>query len=213
MRCENIENLIAAYADGELDGMQKDLVKAHIEACPRCAELYREYLALNEALSACAERAPDDLCDKVMAAVQKEKAAAVKPMRGVRFGRAASFIGVGVAALLCISVVSSVIVKYMWQNGGAMEAPESQEPSWTQGGAFAPGEEGTMDSPTLEDAADEVEQESIAPADTDDDEKMDDVTAEPEAPGAVESTVPETTTEETTAEESTSALPDGGEHD
>ncbi len=118
MRCENIEKLIAAYADGELEGVQKDFVKAHIESCPHCAELYREYLALNDALCASAERAPDDLCDKVMAAVREEKAAPAARSRGILLGRAATWMGVGVAAVLCVSVATTALVRHMAENAG-----------------------------------------------------------------------------------------------
>ncbi|MBR5881702.1 MAG: zf-HC2 domain-containing protein [Clostridia bacterium] len=131
MRCENIEKLIAAYADGELEGVQKDFVKAHIENCPHCAELYREYLALNEALGACAERAPDDLCDKVMAAIREEKAAPATKSRGIMLGRAATWMGVGVAAMLCISVATTALVRHMVNNAGQnveSELPGDQAP-------------------------------------------------------------------------------------
>ena len=180
MRCENIEKLIAAYADGELEGVQKDFVKAHIENCPHCAELYREYLALNEALGACAERAPDDLCDKVMAAIREEKAAPATKSRGIMLGRAATWMGVGVAAMLCISVATTALVRHMINNAGQnveSELPGDQAPGTqasTEDGNWMPEctepeqttEEGTYESTRAETDGVESAPEEALPEDS-----------------------------------------------
>lgn len=172
MRCEIIEKLIVAYADGELEGVQKDLVKAHIENCPHCAELYREYLALNDALCACAERAPDDLCDKVMAVIREEKAAPAAKSRGILLGRAAAWMGACVAAMLCISVATTALVRHMAGNAGddiEIEssttdcAPEAEGP--TAGGLWMPEETDASpdDNVTLEQTGEDVTYEGTLP--------------------------------------------------
>jgi anti-sigma factor RsiW len=39
MSCERIEDLLVAYADGELDASGRDEVESHLRACPACAGL------------------------------------------------------------------------------------------------------------------------------------------------------------------------------
>ncbi|MBQ7378753.1 MAG: zf-HC2 domain-containing protein, partial [Clostridia bacterium] len=113
-RCEKIEKLLAAYADGELNESQKALVEQHVAHCPHCAALLDEYLALNDALASCTVKAPEGFAERVMEAVQHTKQAA-PTARGVRLGRIAPFVGVGVAAVLCIGILGSGLVQRMGQ--------------------------------------------------------------------------------------------------
>ncbi len=115
--CKQIEKLLSAYADGELNEQQKALVAQHVAHCPHCAALLDEYLALNAAIADCAVQAPEGFTERVMQAVEREQKAPVKPQgRGVRLGRIAPFVGIGVAAVLCISIVSSSLVRYVTKN-------------------------------------------------------------------------------------------------
>lgn len=180
MHCDQMEELIAAYADGELQGEQKQQLEAHLAECPHCADLYREYLALNEALACCEKRAPEDLCDKVMQTIHQQNAVPVKQPRGIRLGRAAGWIGVGVAAMLCISVATTALVRHMVLNAGNGDVDAvPQEPLTTEDGNFMP-EEITMP-------------EHMMPSD---DEAM-----TPEAPSMEEPTAENATMEEITTEE------------
>jgi len=46
MKCNDAAVLIAAYADGETNGLRSRSVKAHLSTCPDCATKYEELLAL-----------------------------------------------------------------------------------------------------------------------------------------------------------------------
>lgn len=115
--CKKMEQLLAAYADGELSEKQKELVEQHVATCPHCKALFSEYLALNDALARCAVPAPEGFADRVMDAVQKQKTAAPGSVgRGVRLGRIAPFMGVAAAAVICVSVAGTALVKYVIEN-------------------------------------------------------------------------------------------------
>ncbi len=112
--CKQIQEMLEAYADGELNSEQAALVAQHVANCPHCKALLDEYLALNAAIADCAMHAPEGFAERVMAAVDREKAVNVKPQgRGVRLGKIAPFVGIGVAAMLCLSIASSSLVKFV----------------------------------------------------------------------------------------------------
>lgn len=115
--CKKMEQLLAAYADGELSEKQKELVEQHVATCPHCKALFSEYLALNDALARCAVPAPEGFADRVMDAVETQKATAPGSVgRGVRLGRIAPFMGVAAAAVICVSVAGTALVKYVIEN-------------------------------------------------------------------------------------------------
>ena len=112
--CKQIEEMLEVYADGELNKEQAALVAQHVANCPHCKALLDEYLALNAAIADCAMQAPEGFAERVMAAIDREKAVNVKPQgRGVRLGKIAPFVGIGVAAMLCLSIASSSLVKFV----------------------------------------------------------------------------------------------------
>lgn len=115
--CKQIEELLEAYADGELNETQKAYVEQHVANCPQCKAVLDEYLALNAVIADCTMQAPEGFTERVAAAIKQEKAAAAKPQgKGVRLGRIAPLIGIGVAAMLCLSVASSTLVKFVVEN-------------------------------------------------------------------------------------------------
>lgn len=158
-QCKSIETLLEAYADGELNQTQKRKVEEHVAHCPHCAALLDEYLTLNAAIANCAVKAPEGFAESVMTAIVQEQGKAEKSRgKGVRLGKIAPYLGVGMAAMLCISVLSTALVRYVTRhfdnpdftveqetqaNGGALDAP-SFEPS------PVPGE--TEQAPTLPDS-------------------------------------------------------------
>ena len=169
--CKQIEKLLSAYADGELNEQQKALVAQHVAHCPHCAALLDEYLTLHAAIADCAVQAPEGFTERVMQAVKREQAAPAKPQgRGVRLGRIAPFVGVGVAAVLCISVVSTSLVKYVIKNlsdndyvsDQVTDATGGQAPSdpWYDESSEAPVPEESMEDATL--PATDVECGSLA---------------------------------------------------
>lgn len=151
--CEKIREMLEAYADGELTDAQKALVEQHVAHCPHCAALLDEYLALNATIADCAVQAPEGFAERVSQAIRNEPQAPVRPEKtGVRLGKIAPWIGIGAAALLCVSIASSSLVKFVTKNladpdisvdssAGALEAP------------VPPAESANEESPTMESPA------------------------------------------------------------
>jgi anti-sigma factor RsiW len=52
MNCNEAATLVAAYADGEIDGLRGDLLKKHLLGCASCATQYQDVLALRAQLRA-----------------------------------------------------------------------------------------------------------------------------------------------------------------
>jgi len=52
MNCNEAATLVAAYADGEIDGLRSDLVKKHLLGCGGCTAQYQSVLALRAQLRA-----------------------------------------------------------------------------------------------------------------------------------------------------------------
>jgi anti-sigma factor RsiW len=52
MNCNEAATLIAAYADGEIDGLRSHLLKRHLLGCADCATQYQKVLALRARLRA-----------------------------------------------------------------------------------------------------------------------------------------------------------------
>lgn len=58
MRCDHVEPLLSAYADGELPQTLADKVADHLAGCPACAAEWRSLASLVEALQALPEEEP-----------------------------------------------------------------------------------------------------------------------------------------------------------
>jgi anti-sigma factor RsiW len=52
MNCHEAVTLVAAYADGEIDGLRSDVLKKHLLGCANCTSEYRSLLALRARLRA-----------------------------------------------------------------------------------------------------------------------------------------------------------------
>ncbi len=170
--CRDMEQLLAAYADGELNKAEAERVEQHMANCQHCAALLDDYLALNEALASCAVKAPEGFADRVMDAVEKEKTATPKVVgRGVRLGRIAPFVGVAAAAVICISVVSTSLVRFVIKNLDGFEAVEPEDSVTdlapeTDANNSTGGALGTQEASTIqpETAYEEVVTEAVPPA-------------------------------------------------
>ena len=166
--CKKIEQLLAAYADGELSEEQKALVEQHVATCPHCKALLGEYLALNDALASCTVQAPEGFADRVMDAVEKQKTAAPKSVgRGVRLGRIAPFMGVAAAAVICISVAGTALVKYVIENLDGSDLVQTPNAPMEEVATELATEEVKTEAETVGEPETEYEQlESAAPEDT-----------------------------------------------
>ena len=115
--CEKIRQMLEAYADGELTEQQKAHVEQHVAHCPHCAALLDEYLALNAAIADCAVQAPEGFAERVSQAIRNQPQTSVRTKKtGVRLGKIAPWIGIGAAALLCVSIASSSLVRFVTKN-------------------------------------------------------------------------------------------------
>ena len=66
MACEKFEELLAAYADGELGPGERAVVERHLEACPGCAALLASLRTADAALARFPEvEPPADLSEKL----------------------------------------------------------------------------------------------------------------------------------------------------
>jgi len=52
VKCDQARPLVAAYADGELEGFRRRSVDKHLRACARCAAQHADILALRTRLRA-----------------------------------------------------------------------------------------------------------------------------------------------------------------
>ncbi len=104
MNCQETQNLIHAYLDGELDLVKSLEIEQHLEDCPACSQAYKNQQALRAAISANADtlyyRAPAPLRKRIQSSVrragQTTSAPRVMPWRWL--GVAASLVVVALVA-------------------------------------------------------------------------------------------------------------------
>ena len=58
MNCRKAEGLLLKSIDGRLDGRARALLASHLEACPACRKVEKEYRAMFSLLKADGDRAP-----------------------------------------------------------------------------------------------------------------------------------------------------------
>jgi anti-sigma factor RsiW len=106
MNCQQIEKLIHAHLDGELDAANTLEVDAHLADCPACYEAWRRLSALRGALQNQELRfpAPDRLRRNVLAAIQQVEAAEREPVAGRRWFQQAGW--AAAAAILLASLLT-----------------------------------------------------------------------------------------------------------
>jgi anti-sigma factor RsiW len=74
MSCERIEDLLVAYADGELDASARAEVEAHLRSCPACAGLLACLRTASASLAALPELEPaPELRQKLRAIPARKK--------------------------------------------------------------------------------------------------------------------------------------------
>ena len=110
LTCDQVSELISEYIDGELDTATTEAVASHIDNCDACRQLYEEISAVCRAVSEAGEvQIPDGLHERIMDSVNAQK-------RASRRRRSITYLGIGVAAMLCISVMSSTLIQRMGVN-------------------------------------------------------------------------------------------------
>ena len=107
MTCEQIELLLGAFADGELNSRQTAAVQQHLGGCPSCArrldELQRLSLLVDEAV--CDETMPAHLHASVMRVVRE-----TKPQKRPAFASAWRRFGTVAVCGLCLVVVAVALM-------------------------------------------------------------------------------------------------------
>ena len=110
LTCNRVSALISEYIDGELDDETAAAVASHIASCDDCRRLYEEISAVCRAVSDAGEvQVPDGLHERIMSAVRTQKHAS-------RRRKTVTYLGLGVAAMLCISIMSSTLIQRMGTN-------------------------------------------------------------------------------------------------
>lgn len=74
MNCQETQQIIGAYEDGELDAARNLEFERHLQSCPSCSKVHEEQRALAEAIARHAPRfaAPAALREQVMATLRAE---------------------------------------------------------------------------------------------------------------------------------------------
>jgi anti-sigma factor RsiW len=102
--CKETQNLIDAYADGELDLVRNLEIDRHLEQCALCSESYKNHQALRSGLKSAAlyYRSPAALQRRIQLSVRKAvKAEAAPRMRPWQW--------VGVAASMAVAALAALV--------------------------------------------------------------------------------------------------------
>jgi anti-sigma factor RsiW len=104
MDCKETQNLIDAYADGELDLVRNLEIDRHLEQCALCSESYKNHQALRNGLKSAAlyYRSPDALQRRIQSSVRKAAKAEAAP-------RIPSWRWVGVAASMAVAALVALV--------------------------------------------------------------------------------------------------------
>lgn len=101
MTCADFQRKLSAYTDGELSRWTRWKVQHHLEQCPDCAGLLREFEEIDSALlgSVQAEPAPAYLTDSVMRRLPAMPPPWRRPATVVRWATAGALAGVQIMAV------------------------------------------------------------------------------------------------------------------
>ncbi len=118
MNCRRVINLLSAYIDGELAGMEMLEIRRHLSECEECREEYDSILATKHALSQLSNVAPrEDFLATVLARLDEVE---ITPLQRFKNAIVRHFAGrlSPVAAALAVSALALVIL-----SSGRMEYP------------------------------------------------------------------------------------------
>ncbi len=83
MNCPDFQELLSAYIDDELSTQERECLERHIRQCEKCRQALNELSLVKSALSALPEiEIPEDLHDRVMAAIARETGSLRSPGSG-----------------------------------------------------------------------------------------------------------------------------------
>jgi hypothetical protein len=71
MNCEDLKELLSAYADGELSRTQREFVGEHVAGCAVCGDTLKKYMKVNKQIASLRESpTPQDLTGKTMVKIK-----------------------------------------------------------------------------------------------------------------------------------------------
>ena len=125
--CEKVLDLLTQYIDGELDESVAMLVRAHLEECEACREIYTELLQVQKLFAIESDEAPDELLENVMAKIKAEKALTLRRRKFTKI-----FTTTAAAAAIALTVLASPTI-LMIASGGAAAKDMAAEKFFPQG--------------------------------------------------------------------------------
>src|SRR5437879_10123909 len=134
--CQDTQNLIDGYLDGELDLVRSMEIEGHLNRCPACSQVYENHQALRSAIRARAPyfKAPAGLHQRVRSTVRQ--ASKAEPASRVVTWRAPwrpAWNLLGLAAALVIAVLTWSVSARLWSPSAdellAQEVLDSHVPS------------------------------------------------------------------------------------
>jgi mycothiol system anti-sigma-R factor len=133
VNCQEINNLMDAYLDGELDPVTSQKAEEHLRDCPKCEQAYEVETAMAHAIGQAAPyyKAPSELRERIQVSLRQaigapaSRATAEDPFpvrrpeavrRGVFFDMPWNWLALAAAIALAAIVASSFLPK-LWQPG------------------------------------------------------------------------------------------------
>jgi len=118
MNCKDLEELLSAYADGELSRTQREFIEEHLSGCADCREILAEFEAAGRQLSSLRETPVAS--DIKTATLSKIKATNVRTQKDKRW-----WLRPAIAALTIIAVIAILLMAQPWST----ESPEAMAAS------------------------------------------------------------------------------------
>lgn len=120
MNCEQMNELLSAWLDGELSETERRQMQAHLEQCAQCRALFEQLQALHTSFSDLEEiPAPEGFAQRVMEQVEKETNPKVVPL--FRRPQMRSFAALAACAVLFVGF-GRVALNGKAEEGAAPEA-------------------------------------------------------------------------------------------
>ncbi len=113
MNCKDLEELLSAYADGELAGTQRDFLDEHLTSCADCRAILADYTKIGEQLLSLRVTPPlPDIKEATMSEIREvdTRRSSQKWLR---------------PALVAVPVVVILAVLMTWQPWGSFPGPQS----------------------------------------------------------------------------------------
>jgi hypothetical protein len=137
MRCSDINELISAYANGELTSDQKKLVEEHLTGCPDCRAILEDYVKVRQQLTSLQDILPPGNMKEAITSKINGTSVPVKPRRWLRPALVAAVIIITLAIILPLqlsgsSVSPSGIIAKAYAAGSSLKSFRYVENEYTQ---------------------------------------------------------------------------------